>query len=74
MFLVCECGRMMGRLEKPFNEQTYHDIILGHREHVLMSMFVPPAWRLGANPNPAVRRLEILEQAQLPPWYGKGSQ
>ncbi len=70
LLFVCECGRVLGMLHKPYNEQAYEDIGLAHREHVRMALDIPSSFRLGNNPHPAVRamerRMELMDHAPTP--------
>jgi hypothetical protein len=44
----CECGKLMGKLERPYHEDRLADIIQGHRQHVLIELEIPAAWRAGS--------------------------
>ncbi len=43
----CECGRLIGRLDWPYNEDAVDTLCQGHRMHVLNQLAVPVAWRAG---------------------------
>ncbi len=47
MVLFCECGRLIGLLSRPYNEDAIDNLCQGHRMHVLNSFAVPVAWRVG---------------------------
>ena len=70
LLVICECGRVLGFIAgPPFNEEVYEAIGQGHREHARIAFEVEYPWRLGNNPNPAVRAQELNQAQQLPPWY-----
>ena len=48
MLFWCECSRIIGILHLPYNEQALDELLQGHRQHVLVSLETPCAWRVGS--------------------------
>lgn len=48
IMLHCECGRLMGLVKRPYKETVLAEVINGHRQHVMIAMQLPDAWRCGS--------------------------
>lgn len=67
----CECGRVLGKITRPFNEVDHafvSDMIQAHREHARLQLGVLPTMRLGTTTGIATPFLivdEAVTEAEL---------
>lgn len=48
IMLVCECGKLLGILKRPYDEDALELLMQGHRLHVFNELDIGYVWRCGS--------------------------